>query len=173
MRGLWRFLRRNHLLLPSHNNVCDGPDNTNEGRAACRAGRCGCCALQRSVSLPSHTLHFHCALTCDAALSDDELYFLRNTERDTVCTNIGLACYGGCPGVTCTDDHEHILEVFAAAATFLLPPTAFCDCHADMLRHRHWSSDNVGILPDTLAGLEHLQVLFAAQKRTHTCCSCS
>ena len=73
------------------------------------------------------------AVLC-SALSDDELFFLRNTERDTVCTNIGLACHGGCPGVTCTDDNEHILEV-------------------------HWSSDNVGILPETLAGLDRLQVL--------------
>ena len=46
------------------------------------------------------------------ALDDFEITFLRDTERDTICSNIGLACFGGCAGVKCTDDNEHLLEMF-------------------------------------------------------------
>jgi len=67
------------------------------------------------------------------ALSDSEITFLRDTERDTICTNIGFACHGGCPGVKCTEDNEHLLEI-------------------------RWPADNVTGILSSFANLTYLQV---------------
>jgi len=45
------------------------------------------------------------------SLSDAEIEFVRNTERNTPCINLGEICNGGCKGVFCNADNTSIAQI--------------------------------------------------------------